>query len=1237
MKSLRTAAVFLSGLLLFTTLPALTSPTIAAAAAAPTAGPGAEGPDLSNANRTGSAPGMPDWSRVGFRGGAPLPGDQSVTGDASCRVTSAQLASKFGVVADDGADDTTGLQNAIDDIKSRCTPNASFDRLSLISLPAGRIDITRQISVDTSFLIMRGQGSEDGGTKMVFRPDTNTRYDTVGNGRWDQDSMTAGSGSDVGTGGWIWPGRGMFRVQTRDVADRYVDDRAAAPVNRKDLFEGSINQHWVSGIKLTARGDDPGFSARQGENIVRLASNAPMSKFSVNGYVWVGAANSRKFYEQQGVTDGSVMENLHMRQQMFRVTSIDTDAKTIRLDRPLEWDLPVDSASDGSPINATVYASKVTPLKIVEGVGFEDFAFTQDMNGLPKLGGGTYQLTPEQARNNYGNMAPEYAMHGIVFKWAANSWARGLKATMTGSHPIVTENARNLQIERNSFDGAWNKGKGGNGYLRGSRVWNSLWAYNLSRNLRHFTFQWSASGNVAFRNDLDSDLNLHGGWEHHNLFEQNTVRIPYEHRSANCQSNCGGEGGEIDEGTWYPIWWGAGPKAAKWSGSTGPQNVFYNNTLIKQSTPGGAYEPYAPYSNGSDGSHVGTAYQFGSDNGSPQVFKPLSENGQPIADWTGRETEDFSGQGVVPTDVGKRSSLFLRDTGGELDPRVNNRRKVITWNMQGANTDGQNKYSTVLPGLVGGGSDPNRADIALLQEAGAPPASAREMQRIAQDNYWFRDGIRPPVIEYRLGTNRGSQGWLYWMQTEYHEDASIGRVNLAIWTRNRVDPVNVIVAQPGLYTERDGVWNSRPALGVAVDGVAYFTVHGLSGSGSDDPGLLWNIREQMVAAGLPWVAMGDYNRAPDGSANSLVVRLATERPGLFHVRAPSNPTHPTNNTGTPTTLDYAVVPTGQTTVETIARVEVRASDHYPVAAVLGNLPSEPTPPQSAIDQDLVGSRTFRNSATTNGAGPSGSSNVIADQPVTQANLPGQTYSLALDPEYPGYYRVMHEADRRYLGQEGGRRDARAVLWPDQSVDQLWMPVPQGDGTWTLENYYTHQYLTDPGGGQTVVARDWDGSPAQRWFVDKRDEALDVNEVALQSPTANSLVLGLDDLEEGDPQVIIERDVSDPEQKFTTIHAGRIGDEECYYLANGGNYVNSTSGHPYDPQNGAVVKLSPFRADDIGYLWCASPHGDDGVFLTNHTQNGEAMYLTAEEEYDQLTVQKFQPGIPVSLWKFISPA
>ena len=52
---------------------------------------------------------------------------------------------------------------------------------------------------------------------------------------------------------------------------------------------------------------------------------------------------------------------------------------------------------------------------------------------------------------------------------------------MVGSHPIATESARRLTIQDNVFDGAWNKGSGGNGYLRGSRVFDSVFVGNTLR------------------------------------------------------------------------------------------------------------------------------------------------------------------------------------------------------------------------------------------------------------------------------------------------------------------------------------------------------------------------------------------------------------------------------------------------------------------------------------------------------------------------------------------------------------------------------------------------------------------------------------------------------------------------------------------------------------------------------------------------------------------------------------
>ncbi|MFJ7909137.1 endonuclease/exonuclease/phosphatase family protein [Kitasatospora sp. NPDC096204] len=1241
MKRLRPTAALLSGLLLSLTLPALaaTAPATAAPAAVGTvtAGPGAEGPDLSSANRTGPAAGMPDWSRVGFRGGRPLPGDGDLTTNAACRITPDVLAAKYGVRADDGTDDTTGLQKAIDDVKATCSPNANFNSLSLISLPAGRIDVSRQISVDADYLVLRGQGSGAGGTRLVFRPDVNTRYDTLVNGRWDQDSMKAGSGNDVGTGGWIWPGRGMFRVQTRDIADRYQDDWAAAPANRKDIFEGSVNQHWASGIKVAARASDPGWAARQGQDVVQLDPKADMKKFSPGGYVWVGAANSVKFYEQQGVSDRSQMDNLHMRQQMFRVNAVDAAAKTVTLDRPLEWDLPVDSTSDGSPALADKpYASKVTPLKVVEGVGFEDFAFTQDMSGLPKLGGGTYDLTPAQAVHNYGNMAPEYAMHGIVFKWAANDWARGLKAEMTGSHPIVTEDARNLQIERNSFDGAWNKGKGGNGYLRGSRVWDSLYAYNLSRNLRHFTFQWSASGNVAFRNDLDSDLNLHGGWEHDNLFEQNTLRVPYEHRSGSCTTNCGGEGGEIDEGTWYPIWWAAGPKAVKWSGSSGPQNVFHSNTMTKQATPGGPYEPYAPYS-----TQPGTAFQFGSANGNPGRFQPLGQGGQAIPDWTGRETLDYTGQGVVPLDVGKRPSLFLRDTG-ELDPRAGYRRTIATWNMQGAGTAGgtgedsaayESKYTLGVNQLA----LQNAADIVALQEAGAPPNGAVFEQDIPQNPPVFFDwaGRTPPVREYRYGgTGSRPQGYLYWLHTDTDPNSDTGRVNLAILTRHQVPSQDVYVVQAGLNNGFSG----RPALGVNVDGVVYFTVHGLSGSGNDDPGLLRNIQTRMATAGpnqnpLPWVALGDFNRIPlpPDDPNTPDTSLATAVNGQFAVTAPPLPTHPTvrrlGNQTPDRILDYAVTPLGPTDprVQGINRAgNVLLSDHYPVVMEVGNLPN---PPRSgAVTVPVAGPSVLRNAATTNVAAPGSSTHAVSDQPINRANVQGQVFTLSPDPEYSGYYRLFHANAPyagRYLGQEGGARDARTVLWPNAALDQLWQPVPHGDGTWTLQNYVTRQFLTDLGPGLGIVARDQDGTANQRWFLQDPQESTQFTEIVATDSGGTAPALSVDDLETAPYPVFLAPDSHGSHQRFSAISAGQGGGDNCVYLVYGHQYVNSTAAHPRAPQNGDFVTMGDYRPDDNGYLWCKPNDGPNGTLLSNFARPDDHLDLTRSTLVDTVTITR--PG------------
>ncbi|MER6809903.1 hypothetical protein ABT299_11540 [Spirillospora sp. NPDC000708] len=623
------------------------------------------GLNLSAGNRRAPITGLYDWSKAGYLQGGDLPGDSDFGGTT---ISAEQMSNQFGVKPDDGVDDSAGIQAAIDYMKTNCT-SGSYTHLCKIILPGGTLEVSKQIWVDVNYLVISGQGTGSGGTRMVFTPDATTRYDTVtpDGSRWDQDCMTVkdDTGKTIATAGWLWPGRGLFRVQSRAVHPDYQTAYDNSPEGRKDIFEGTVNVHWKAGAKLRDKPGDTGFAARTGDSKVYLDVKTPskvMANIKVGGYINIRAANTMNFYQQmQALPTDFDLQDMHMRQQIFQITGVGNSStdKWITIDKPLEYDVPVNSTSDGSdPIPApknpspcadaatttAPYASKASPIvDPILGVGIENLTISQNE---PSLNRG-------DAVHNYGNMDPAGAMHGIVLKWAINDWVKNVHTDMTGSHPIVTEEAKNLTITDNYLDGSWNKGKGGNGYFRGSRVWDSIYAGNITRNLRHFTFQWSASGNVAIGNDIDSDFNLHGGWERNNLIEDNRSNVPFAHRSANCFSNCGDEGDSPpDNSNWYPIWWAAGRKAVKWSGSSGYNNVFFNNTMTKETEPGGAYTPFY-----ADRTRI---YEFGWNCSS---WQPLG-NGSSIDDWAGHETEDFTnGGGVCAQKTDQGPSLFLKNVG----------------------------------------------------------------------------------------------------------------------------------------------------------------------------------------------------------------------------------------------------------------------------------------------------------------------------------------------------------------------------------------------------------------------------------------------------------------------------------------------------------------------------------------------------------------------------------------------
>ncbi|QER90277.1 hypothetical protein [Streptomyces tendae] len=70
----------------------------------------------------------------------------------------------------------------------------------------------------------------------------------------------------------------------------------------------------------------------------------------------------------------------------------------------------------------------------------------------------------------------------------------------------------------------------------------------------------------------------------------------------------------------------------------------------------------------------------------------------------------------------------------------------------------------------------------------------------------------------------GRQDIFYWLHTN-SGTTNDGRVNLAIASRTRVAPQDLHVIEPADYDPVLGISYSRPALGITVGGVGYFTIH----------------------------------------------------------------------------------------------------------------------------------------------------------------------------------------------------------------------------------------------------------------------------------------------------------------------------------------------------------------------------------------------------------------------------
>ena len=219
-------------------------------------------------------------------------------------------------------------------------------------------------------------------------------------------------------------------------------------------------------------------------------------------YAWLGAPNDSMFFDAIG--------DKHWRKEkpwirQFLVEIVGAGKGYIVLKSPLPFAFPA-----GTEIRAA---------QIVSGVELTGFTLVQYVPGL----------SLNQAHGKYENLAPQYAVDGLRFDWAAKSSVKAVKILGAGRHPLVFENSRAIRASDMEIEGAWNKGKGGNGYIRFARSYDCELVQSKVENIRHLVFQWGAIGNRVRNSILYTDVNFHGGYSQDNIVENSEIRPPKGH------------------------------------------------------------------------------------------------------------------------------------------------------------------------------------------------------------------------------------------------------------------------------------------------------------------------------------------------------------------------------------------------------------------------------------------------------------------------------------------------------------------------------------------------------------------------------------------------------------------------------------------------------------------------------------------------------------------------------------
>jgi len=136
----------------------------------------------------------------------------------------------------------------------------------------------------------------------------------------------------------------------------------------------------------------------------------------------------------------------------------------------------------------------------------------------------------DKYKHVYKNIKENLHIDGIYIKYAEYININNVSIYNSGSSPLVFERSYNCYGNDIYIDGAVNKGKKGNGYLRFNKSFHISLKGVSVQNIRHITFQWASAYNTIDGLYSEVDINFHGGATHDNTVKNVSFNVSDKHK-----------------------------------------------------------------------------------------------------------------------------------------------------------------------------------------------------------------------------------------------------------------------------------------------------------------------------------------------------------------------------------------------------------------------------------------------------------------------------------------------------------------------------------------------------------------------------------------------------------------------------------------------------------------------------------------------------------------------------------